>query len=161
LNFDRVQKNEELYDREQQVARSLQAIEENSQERHASARNVSVENNLPGVSADMMGDQGPTAQTDRVEEITNYDISKSVRSIVREGGEIKRLSVAVLLDGTYTTNEAGEKVYTPRTDAELDKIGALVRSAVGLDSSRGGTLEVVHMPFAAIDTEEDIPDNAL
>jgi flagellar M-ring protein FliF len=161
LNFDRVHTNEELYNPEQQVARSVQAIEENAQERDASERNVSVENNLPGVGSDMMGDQGPSSKSNRLEEVTNYEISKTTRNIVREGGEVRRLSVAVLLDGTYTTNEAGEKVYTPRTDAELDKIAALVRSAVGIDSNRGDTLEVVNMPFAAIDTDDALPDNTL
>ena len=161
LNFDRIQTNEELYNPEQQVARSVQNIEENSQETDAAEENVTVENNLPGVDGGAAGDQSPSAKSNRLEEVTNFEISKTVRSTVREGGEIKRLSVAVLLDGSYTTNEAGEKTYTPRTDAELDKIAALVRSAIGFDAERGDTLEVVNMPFAEIDTSEDLPDNSL
>lgn len=159
LNFDRTQTNEELYNPEQQVARSVQNVEENSQETDASEDNVSVENNLPGVGSDTMGDQSPTAKSNRLEEVTNYEISKTTRSTVREGGEIKRLSVAVLVDGTYTTNEKGEKVYTPRTEAELDKLTMLVRSAIGLSEERGDTIEVVNMPFAEIDTSEELPDN--
>ncbi|PZQ44556.1 MAG: flagellar M-ring protein FliF, partial [Micavibrio aeruginosavorus] len=135
---------------------------EGSQEREAgNADNVSVENNLPGVGADNLGEGGTSSNSNRTEETTNYEISKTIRNTVREGGDVKRLSVAVLVDGTYKTNEDGTKTYEPRTDAELDKIAALVRSAIGFDSNRGDTLEVVNMQFAEVDTSEDLPDNTL
>lgn len=161
LNFDRVQTNEELYNPEQQVARSTQTIEESDLDRSGNNENVSVENNLPGVGGAMMGDQPPTAQSNRLEEVTNYEISKTVRSVIREGGEVKRLSVAVLVDGTYTKAEDGSRTYQPRSEAELNQIATLVRSAVGLDTVRGDTLEVVNMQFAEIDTAGELPDNTL
>lgn len=162
LNFDRTTTEEELYNPEQQVARSTQTVEEGSMDKDANTNeNVSVENNLPGVGADTLGDQSPTSTSNRTEETTNFEISKTVRNTVREGGDIKRLSVAVLVDGTYKTNEDGTKTYQPRSDAEIDKISALVRSAIGLDSERGDTLEVVNMQFAEIDTSEELPDNTL
>ncbi len=160
LNYDRVSTAEELYNPEQQVARSTQTVEEGAKETDADTNeNVSVENNLPGVGGDVMGEATPTSTSNRTEETTNYEIGKTVRNTIREGGEIKRLSVAVLVDGTYKTNEDGTKAYEPRPDAEIDKIAALVRSAIGFDSERGDTLEVVNMPFAEIDTSEDLPDN--
>lgn len=161
LNFDRIQTNEELYNPEQQVARSTQTVEESAQERDAAEQNVSVENNLPGVGSDILGDQGPTSNSARTEETTNYEISKTVRSTVREGGDIERLSVAVLVDGTYTTAEDGTKTYQPRPQEELDQITALVKSAIGLNEDRGDTLEVVNMQFAEVDVSEDLPDNTL
>jgi flagellar M-ring protein FliF len=162
LNFDRTTTEEEMYNPEQQVARSTQTVEEGASERDADTqKNVSVENNLPGVGGDTLGDQSPTSTSNRTEETTNYEISKTVRNTVREGGDIRRLSVAVLVDGTYKTDKDGNKTYEPRSDAELDKISALVRSAIGLDSQRGDTLEVVNMQFAEIDTSEDLPDNTL
>lgn len=162
LNFDRITTAEELYNPEQQVARSTQTVEEGATERDSDINdNVSVENNLPGVGGDTLGGTPPTSTSNRVEETTNFEISKTVRNTVREGGDLKRLSVAVLVDGTYTTGEGGEKTYQPRSDAELDKIAALVRSAIGFDSARGDTLEVVNMQFAEIDTSHDLPDNTL
>ncbi|MFA5592508.1 MAG: flagellar basal-body MS-ring/collar protein FliF [Micavibrio sp.] len=161
LNFDRISTAEELYNPEQQVARSTQTTEENSMEREASEDNVSVETNLPSIGGDLLGGNAPTATANRIEEVTNYEISRTVRNTVREGGDVRRLSVAVLIDGTYTANEAGERVYEPRSEAEVDKIAALVRSAVGLDAARGDTLEVINMQFAQIDTSEDMPDNTL
>jgi flagellar M-ring protein FliF len=161
LNFDRVQTAEELYNPEQQVARSTQTTEENALEREPGEENVTVENNLPGVDGGALGNDSPTSTSNRVEETTNYEISKTVRNTVREGGDIKRLSVAVLVDGTYKTAEGGERTYTPRTEAELDQIEALVRSAIGFDAERGDTLEVVNMQFADIEVSEDLPDNTL
>lgn len=160
LNFDRVTTAEELYNPEQQVARSTQTVEERAQEQEeSSADNVSVENNLPGVAGVGTGAQGPTSNSNRTEETTNFEIGKTIRNTVREGGEIKRLSVAVLVDGTYKTDDKGEKTYEPRPDDEIQKISALVKSAIGFNEQRGDTLEVVNMQFAEVDTSEDLPDN--
>lgn len=160
LNFDRITTAEELYNPEQQVARSTQTVEEKAQEQEeSSGDNVSVENNLPGVAGATSGAQGPMSNSNRTEETTNYEIGKTIRNTVREGGEIKRLSVAVLVDGTYKTDDKGNKTYEPRSDEEVQKISALVKSAIGFDEKRGDTLEVVNMQFAEIDTSEELPDN--
>lgn len=163
LNFDQMVQNEEVYDPATQVVRSAQTVEESSQETDPAAENVSVDNNLPGAGADLLADgASPTAQSNRVEETTNYEISKTTRNIVREVGDVKRISVAVLVDGTYTTDDKGVKTYKPRTEAELDQIAALVRSSVGFDASRGDTLEVVNMQFAEIETvPDDVSDKIL
>lgn len=161
INLDRVSTAEELYNPEQQVARSTQSVEENSTEREAAEDNVSVETNLPGVGADQLGGQGPSAASNRIEETTNFEIGKTVRNTIREGGDVRRLSVAVLVDGTYTTAEDGTKTYNPRSERELEQIEALVRSAVGYDSERGDTIEVVNMQFADVDVDADLPDNTL
>lgn len=161
LNFNKVNTAEESYNPEQQVARSTQNVEENSQETDADAKNVSVQNNLPGVGSDNLGDQGPTSKSNRTEETTNYEISKTTRNTVSEGGDIKRLSVAVLVDGTYKTDDKGVKTYQPRSDKEISQIETLVKSAIGFDEKRGDSLQVVNMQFADVDVSEDLPDNTL
>ena len=65
-----------------------------------------------------------------------------------EGGRVKRISAAVLVDGSYTKNDKGETAYQPRTKEELDRIAALVRSAIGFDQKRGDQIEVVNLRFA-------------
>lgn len=161
LNYDRISTNEELYDPESQIARSTQTIEENNTERDANEQNVSVENNLPAVGNDLFFDDAPSLESNRLEETTNFEISKTIRSVVRETGEVRRLSVAVLVDGTYETNAEGVETYVPRTDAELDKIAALVQSAVGYEIDRGDTIEVVNMQFADIEVSDTPYDNTL
>lgn len=161
LNFDRISTNEELYDPESQVARSSQTIEENNVEREANEQNVSVENNLPAVGNDLFFDNAPSLESNRLEETTNFEISKTTRVMTRETGEVRRLSVAVLVDGIYTENAEGEKVYQERSDQELDKIAALVRSAIGYDATRGDSLEVVNLQFADIVVSDTPYDNSL
>ncbi len=161
LNFDRISTNEELFDPESQVARSLQTIEESNTERDASEKNVSVENNLPAVGNDLFFDEAPSLEANRLEETTNYEISKTTRSMIRETGEVRRLSVAVLVDGIYTKDAEGNDIYAARPDKDLDQIATLVRSAIGYDATRGDTLEVVNMKFAAVEVSDTPYDNTL
>lgn len=156
LNFDRINETSETYNPEGQVARSTQTVEEGSSEKDASTNSsVSVQNNLPGGGADLLGEQGPSSNSNRTEETTNYEISKTVRQLAHETGKVNQLSVAVLVDGTYETDAEGKKTYKPRTDQELDRIAALVRSAIGYNATRGDTLEVVNMQFAEVQTEPE------
>jgi flagellar M-ring protein FliF len=67
---------------------------------------------------------------------------------VTEAGRVNRISVAVLVDGSYSKNEKGEMVYQERSKEQLDRIAALVRSAIGFDQKRGDQVEVVNLKFA-------------
>tara|TARA_R110002126_G_scaffold13118_3_gene56774 strand:- start:295704 stop:297401 length:1698 start_codon:yes stop_codon:yes gene_type:complete len=158
LKFDRVSTNQELYDPEGQVVRSTQVVEESESEREPAGQGVSVENNLPAIGGDLLGDSAPTQEGSRIEETTNYEISKTIRNTVSEVGEVSKLSIAVLVDGSYISDEDGAKSYAPRNQQQLDQIYALVRSAVGFDESRGDTLEVINMQFAEI-TVDDLVEN--
>jgi len=161
MDFDRISTNEEIFDPEGQVVRSAQTTEENNLEREPAGEDVSVENNLPGVGGDLFLDQKPSVESNRVEEVTNFEISKTVRSTIREGGDIQRLSIAVSIDGSYITDEEGNKTYQPRGQSELDQITALVKSAIGFDEDRGDLIEVINMQFAQIDTDEEFVDDRL
>ncbi len=72
-----------------------------------------------------------------------------------ESGRVSRISVAVLVDGTYTKNDKGEVAYQERPKEEIDRIGALVRSAIGFDQKRGDQVEVINLRFA------EIPSNTI
>lgn len=161
MNFDRISTNEELFDPETQVVRSSQVTEESNTEREPTPEDISVQNNLPGVGGDLLVDEAPSAESTRLEEVTNFEISRTVRNTVREAGEITKLSVGVLVDGRYSRNEDGDKVYEPRSQGELDQIAALVRSAAGFDDIRGDSVEVVNLQFAEIDTDEEFVDERL
>ena len=154
LNFDRVTTNEELYDPNGQVVRSTQSRGEKNTERQPPSGNVSVQNNLPGVASDLLVDPKPVVENSKNEETTNYEISKTVRSMVREGGNVKHLSVAVLVDGNYATDDKGKKTYQPRPDAEIRQIETLVKSAIGFDEKRGDRVEVVNMQFADVEAAD-------
>ena len=87
-------------------------------------------------------------QSKKSEETNNYEISRVTKTEVTEAGRVNRISVAVLVDGAYTKNEKGEQVYQDRSKEQLDRIAALVRSAIGFDQKRGDQVEVVNLRFA-------------
>ena len=115
MDFDQVVVNKEVYDPDAQVLRSSTTIEENSRTDEREPV-VSVQENLPDANADKANQVSQNAN--RTEETVNYEISKEVTSQVRKSGVIKRLSVAVIVDGTYKRNANGTKEYIPRTEKE-------------------------------------------
>ncbi len=149
LDFDRIATSEERFNPDEQVVRSTQLIEEEMDATDQEGRrNVTVANNLPGEEADDSEDVRESRESSlRTEEMVNYEISRTVRDHVRESGQVRRLSVAVLVDGIYDTVEDGETTYSPRPEAEMEQIASLVRTTVGYDPSRGDQLEIVNLRF--------------
>lgn len=145
MNFDRVNETQERFDPEGQVTRSTQSVTQNSKSTEANAT-VSVQNNLPNADA---GSQGAGSQDARQEETTNYEISKTVRTLIREQPQIDRVSIAVMIDGTIAPNADGKPAWQPRPAEEMTSITALVKSAIGYDEKRGDVVEVVSMRFAS------------
>jgi flagellar M-ring protein FliF len=87
-------------------------------------------------------------QSKKTEETNNYEISRTTKTEVTEAGRVNRVSVAVLVDGSYSKNDKGETVYQERGKEQLDRIATLVRSAIGFDQKRGDQVEVVNLKFA-------------
>lgn len=159
IDFDRIVTNSEKFDPEGQVARSVQGIEEKESSNDSDVKdNVSVGQNLPDAK-DNQGGTKSQSQRSRTDETTNYEISKTVQNQVKETGTVKKLSVAVLVDGIYAANDSGEMEYKPRSAEELANIKKLVESSVGFDSARGDKVEVINMQFANSDQgiTEDSP----
>ena len=159
MNFDRTTTNSELYDPDSQVARSSQTVEQTDTSSEANTSGtVSVSTNLPDAEQSPAASDKNENKSARVEETINYEISKTIRTKIHESGTIKRLSIAVLVDGKYSTEgegEAAKRVYEPRPAEELKQIEELVISSVGFDEARGDTVKVVNMRFARF---EDDPD---
>jgi flagellar M-ring protein FliF len=153
MDFDRVTTNQESYDPDGQVVRSTQTVEEKSESQDGTQdKAVTVQTNLPRVDPTKGNQQGgetsnSSSKSQRTEESVNYEISKTVKQHLREGGVVKRLSVAVLVDGTYATDKDGKKTYTPRPDKEMQQLATVVRSAIGFDEKRGDVVDVVNMRF--------------
>ena len=161
IDFSRVTTNTENYDPNGQVVRSTQTVDDkgNSQEKSGDS-SVSVANNVPNPPS-QSGNNNNTSnsQNERNEETVNYEISKRSETQVKTDGTVKRISAAVLVDGTYTSGANGTPTYTPRSKVELDQIATLVKSAIGYDEKRGDVVQVVNMPFAQ--NEEPISDGTV
>ncbi len=156
MDFNRVTTSSETFDPNSQVARSTQLVQDQSSNTAGEGEApVTVGTNLPEASAlgAPGGPGGPTSQARRTEETTNYEISRTTQSTVRQGGEVRRLSIAVLIDGTYQQNADGQVEYQPRSQDEMDRLAALVRSAVGFNAERGDTIEVANLRFITPEEE--------
>lgn len=159
MDFDRITENSEIFDPDGQVVRSTQTIEEESGSSDGQSNPpVTVSGNLPDIALPSPEGTESKSTALRNEETVNYEISKTVKTHVRETGVVRRLSIAVLINGTTTTTEEGETVYEPRAPEEMEQLASLVRSAAGYDESRGDTIEVINMRF--VDLAEGLPEES-
>ena len=149
MDYDQVKETQEKFDPDSKVERSTQ---NNSSTSKTTEQNntVSVSNNLPNADA---GTTPAGSQEQHTEETTNYEIGKTVRTVVREQPTVHRISLAVLVDQVAVKAPDGSVSWKDRTPDEITRIGALARSAIGFDEKRGDKVEVVSMRF----TDPDEP----
>ena len=148
LDLNQVTTQEEKYDPDGQVVRSTQTTEETAKQNQGeTSGQASASANIPGTpGANTTANNGSTSGHN--EETTNYEISKTTRTTIEEPGSIKRLSVAVAVDGATAVGADGKPgAYTARTAAEMQRIDQLVRSAVGFDATRGDQVNVINVRF--------------
>ena len=153
LDFRKIETTEERYDPNGQVVRS----EQRGQERSSGVNGVSggvpgVESNLPG-GTEVEGGQTSSNNNQTKNETVNYEISRTVSRIVEPTGTIKKLSVAVLVDGLYEAPKGGDaspdqpKKYVARSEEEMKRIEDIVKKAMGYSTERQDQVEVVSIQF--------------
>ena len=149
MDFDRSNETQERYDPDGQVVRSSQTVNSTSKTTEA-ASTVSVQNNLP--NADAGRENGTGSQEGRQEETTNYEIGKTVRTLIHDQPQIRRINLAVMIDGVEAPGADGKPAqWAPRSADELARISALVRTAIGYSEQRGDHVEIVSMRFTTPD----------
>jgi flagellar M-ring protein FliF len=148
IDHSRSTTQEQKYDPDGQVVRSTSTNGSQSQDTTGQADGgVTATNNIPGGQAPNATPVGSTNSENT--ETTNYEISNTTTTTVKEPGEVKKLSVSVAVDGKYTpaADGKGEPTYAPRTPEEVQQIKTLVAAAVGIDETRGDKIEVVNVRF--------------
>lgn len=154
LDFTRTEKTEEKFDPNGQVARSEQKNQEKSITGISNTSGVpGTTSNLPTKKPPQTASSGGTVQ--KQSEVINYEVSKVISRVVSPSQELKRLSVAVVVDGSYTIPQGSKaKKYSARTEEELKRYDELVKKAVGFSSERGDEVKVINMPFEVAVLEE-------
>ena len=147
MDYDQVRETQEKFDPDGKVERSTQSNTTSNRSTEASAT-VSVGNNLPNADA---GANPAGSQEQRSEETTNFEVGKTVRTVVRDQPLIRRITLGVLVDQVQVHGADGAVTWQDRTPDELSRIAALARSAVGYDEKRGDKVEVVSLRFADLD----------
>ncbi|SCY80683.1 flagellar basal-body MS-ring/collar protein FliF [Desulfoluna spongiiphila] len=146
MDFSRVDVSEELFDPDGQVVRSRQNVAEKSDKTNLGPDKIS--------SVNPLADLDPNRKTEskqRSDDTVNYEISRTTRRTTRPLGEVTRLSVAAVLDGTYTIETAEDgtrsRKYNPRTPEEMKLFSTIVRQAMGYSADREDQVSVESMPF--------------
>jgi flagellar M-ring protein FliF len=156
LDMKNLEKYEERYDPQAAVVRSEQ--------RSAQTESVTIPSGVPGVQSNLAKTQAnaPTpGGGSKNDETKNYEISRTESRTTAPAGSLTRISVAILVDGKYekaTSKKKGEPQikYVPRSPEELQKIEALVKSAVGFDQTRGDQVTVANIPFQEVAGEGEM-----
>lgn len=144
IDFSKVEKTEERFDPDSQVVRSEQKNTEKSAP--AGAGGVpGVASNIPGRATQIISSQG---QSEKTNETINYEINKVTSHVISPSGEIKRLSAAVIVDGTYVAQSGSkEKKYTARSAEDMKYYEEIVKNAIGYIADRGDEIKVTNIPF--------------
>ena len=167
LDFKRYEQTEERFFPENQVVRSEQMFNETTKKADVIPQGIpGIQSNLPENNPpdiNKVDDENTTfAKQDRT---VNYEIGKLTSRTLEPVGAMQRVSVAVLVDGTYrsTPQEDGESnwTYVPRSSEELVKIENLVKSAVNFVADRGDKVEVVNIPFETTKIAKEGEETAL
>src|ERR1700691_1634019 len=147
FDYNRITQTSDRFDPEGRVLRSSQTREESSATAETNGQ-VTVNNELPGNQRGADNAAPARDQSKKTEETNNYEISHTTKTEVTEAGRVNRISVAVLVDGSYAKNDKGEMVYQERSKEQTDRTAALVRSAIGFDQKRGDQVEVANLKCA-------------
>ena len=148
FDFNRITQTSDKFDPESRVVRSSQTREEVGRQRSQRRHRCRSATNCPAATRAPTAQPQQRDQNRKTEEIVNYEISRTTKTEVIEGGRVNRVSVAVVVDGIYAKNDKGELAYQPRSKEEIDRIAALVRSAIGFDAKRGDQVEVANLRLA-------------
>jgi flagellar M-ring protein FliF len=143
LDFRITEKTEETYDPESPVVRSTQKQSDKTVSNSGAAK--------VGATG-----SGPGQEKDKLDEVTNYEINKVVNKTVMPVGEIKKLSIAVVVDGIYTKNDKGQEVYQERSKKEIDSLDELVRKSAGFNAARGDQVILTSMSFSKQDLDASL-----
>lgn len=136
---------ERRFDPQGRVVISSETTETSKQADQTKAAAVTVASNLP--EGDGASEGKSQSQATETRERTNFEVSETTRELLRSPGDIKRLSVAVLVDGVEGVDANGQTQVVPRDQAELASLRDLVASVIGYQEARGDQITIRSLPF--------------
>lgn len=158
LDFTQQEQTRENYEPDPEAIRSEQTVKEINRNEGPTGIPGALTNQPPraGIAPEEGYSPGkdPNLKSSKEKTTKNYELNRTVSHIKSSVGNIKRLSVAVVVDNKTSVDEEGKVISEPRSDEELQSYRRLVSDTVGLDETRGDTLSVVNAPFAQPIEEE-------
>jgi flagellar M-ring protein FliF len=160
VDMSQVTTQSEKFDPDGQVVRSEQSNDSSAKDNQGGGGSLaaaSASTNLPGGTQTAGQSQANGSENTGSESTTNYEISKTVTTQVQQPGTVKRLSVAVAVDGLTASGQNGKPgAYAPRSADEMQRLDALVKAAIGFSADRGDQVQVVNVRFPAADDAEGV-----
>ncbi len=139
--------SERTIDPKGRVAISSETEENSSSGSDTGGAAVTVASNLPSGQGAGGGGKSSQKSDNQSRERVNYEVSETRRELVKAPGAVRRLTIAILVDGVTTTKDTGESQWTARPDDELATLGDLAAAAVGLNKDRGDVLTIRSLAF--------------
>ncbi len=157
LDFSQINETQTLYDNDGSAIRSVEKHSDNMNGTRPGPYGVAGNtSNAPGQSQATNGEV--KTETNKNNEVTNYEIPQTIRRTVHSIGVIKRLSVAVVIDGKVvkTTDSTGKLISKVEnwSSEKIKEFQEIASGAVGLDTKRGDILEIKNIEFTHEDFEE-------
>lgn len=146
---------ERRFDPESRFVISSDSEERSDQSENAGSGSVTVASNLP--DGDANPSETETRQSSETRERLNYEVSQTTREIIKVPGAIKRLTVAVLVNGAIQTDAQGAQSFVPVPEEELTALRDLVASAVGYDEARGDVITLKSLSFEPLEPLGSLP----
>lgn len=155
MDFDQISTQSIEYNPDGQVARSSQSTNEGSNSNESALSDTTtIQNNQPQNPNVGPANQSKNQDT-RSEENVSYEISNTTKTHVKETGTIKRISIAILVDGNYEKDKDGKSVYKARSEADIKELTELAKTASGFDEKRGDIIKITNMKFNETQAEPD------
>jgi len=154
LDFRVTEKTEEKYDSEEPAIRSVQR----TQEKSGSISGGAGESSVATTARQAAPPRPAGSNREKSDETINYEISRTVNKTIMPVGDVKKLSIAVLVDGNYVKNDKGAEEYQPRPEKELTALEDLVKKSAGFDAKRGDQVVVSNVPFKKVDLGTELAE---
>jgi flagellar M-ring protein FliF len=156
LDFRVMEKTEEKFDSEEPAIRSVQR----SQEKSGNTAGGAGESSVTTTARQPAPPRPAGSSREKSDETINYEISRTVNKTVMPVGDVKKLSIAVLVDGNYVKNDKGAEEYQPRPEKELTALEDLVKKSAGFDAKRGDQVVVSNVAFKKVDLGAEMPEKS-
>jgi len=155
MDFSVTEEARELFNGEPQKVRSEQISENSSATAGPQGIPGATSNTPPGAAAAPQATAATPTETSK-NATRNYELDRTLQHTRQPPGRVNRVSVAVLVDHVPRAGANGKQTDQPLTAAELTRVEALVKQAVGFNAERGDTVSVMNAPFV----RESIPVEA-
>lgn len=161
FDFDKLEQTSEVFNPDTAVIRSESRTTETTTGASSSPSGIPGVASNVGTNTDAAknGSAGSTPKSEKESQTTNYEISRTVTKMTKSPAKLQRMSLAVVVDGSYKepAQKGGEREFVPRSQDDLNRIRALVEKASGIDAKRGDQVEVTSIPFRPSDITEEPP----